>query len=179
MTASDETFDTAVESACRSGQLALGFDGITRNAYLSTDLRYRYLLHRRWGYGDRMAWIMLNPSTADSDIDDPTIVRCMGFARRWGFSGMVVVNRFALRSTDPDQLMASSDPFGPDNGQWLNILPNYQLVVAAWGSHKAVRKLNPPLPAVELQCLAVNGDGQPRHPLYVRGDAQLSRWERR
>jgi hypothetical protein len=160
-----------------SDQLAIGFDDITRGAILSPDLRYRYHLHRSWGSGPRVGFAMLNPSKADSDIDDPTIVRCMGFARRWGYDGIEVVNRFALRATDPDQLMdySSVDAFGPDNDKWLKTMGALPLVIAAWGSHRAVRHA-PLLPDIEWHCLAINTDGQPKHPLYIRGDAMPIRW---
>ncbi len=160
-------------------QLTFGFDEIARDAVLSPDRLYRYQLIRRWGAGDLVAWIMLNPSTADADIDDPTITRCMGFARRWGYAGIVVVNRFALRSTDPDQLLTSTDPFGPNNTETLQSVAAYPLIIAAWGSHKATRQLDAHLPVgLDLHCLAVNSDGSPKHPLYVRGDVSLARWVR-
>lgn len=147
-----------------------------RGARLSADGRYRYTLHRRWG--DRpgaVVWIMLNPSTADDRVDDPTVRRCVGFTRAWGFDAAVVVNLYALRATDPAVLRAAADPVGPDNDAWLADLtrPAGLLRVAAWGAHRlaAARAADllgrRVLPAAGLVCLGTTSTGQPRHPLYI------------
>jgi len=126
---------------------------------------------------------MLNPSTADGDADDPTIRRCVDFAQRWGFGGIVVVNMFALRSTDPQQLLTHPDPVGRDNTKvLLSVLCADEVgpVVAAWGANPAasgdqalvLRRL---LEAVQVfpQCLGVTKEGHPRHPLYVPATTAL------
>src|SRR5437588_2477108 len=90
------------------------------SAVFSPDGRYRYLLTRRLGRSRRVAtFIMLNPSTADAINNDPTIRKCVGFARRWGCGLLQVVNLFALRATEPRVLRAAADPVGPENSRWI------------------------------------------------------------
>src|SRR5688572_12745487 len=91
-------------------------DRVMRTAILSEDQKYRYLLGRRWQEGiGSVTFVMLNPSTADHVVDDRTIKRCMDFARSWGHSGLEVVNLYAFRATDPDELGKQADPVGPLN----------------------------------------------------------------
>jgi len=90
------------------------------SAVISGDGKYRYFLARRWGStGKTVAFIGLNPSTADATLDDPTIRRCVGFAKFWGGSALHMVNLFALRSPTPASLRVASDPIGPQNDAWL------------------------------------------------------------
>lgn len=120
---------------------------------------------------------MLNPSIADSLIDDPTIQRCVGYARSWGCGGIAVTNLFAFRSTDPAALKAAPDPVGPDND--LHILAaarSSAIVVVAWGAHpgiavrvQIVRDLLARA-GVPLHCLALTKGGHPGHPLFLKGD---------
>lgn len=146
---------------------------MTGGATFSRDRRYRYRLWRRW---DRsrpvVAFVMLNPSTADARRDDPTIRRCIGFARAWGFGGVDVVNLFAYRATDPRDLLRVADPVGPRN--WRHIqraVLGAALVVAAWGAHpSAARRV--PISLPRARCLGLTRTGQPRHPLYLRRDAR-------
>jgi len=152
--------------------------------WFSEDRRYRYLLTRWWGDApEAMTWIMLNPSTADADADDPTIKRCARFARREGCGSMRVVNLFAYRATDPHELAALSDPVGPENDRYISEHAQAHLVVAAWGAHpmaaERAREVSGRLTAagVQLLCLGVTKDGHPRHPLYCRADAPLIPWE--
>lgn len=115
-------------------QLNLATVGDSRGALISECGLYRYRLWRRWGIGPHATWIMLNPSTADADLDDPTIRRCIGFARAWGFSAIEVVNLFALRATNPRELGRSADPIGPDNDRHLSEAGRAaELRIAAWG----------------------------------------------
>lgn len=153
---------------------------VERGAELSPCLRYRYRLWRRWGEGAPLVFCMLNPSTADALEDDPTIRRCIGFARRDGYAGIEVVNLFALRATDPAALAAADDPVGPmNNGILLGVARRAGLVVAAWGAHRAAReRQHVALAAFEavgarVLCLGATRGGEPRHPLYVRGDQPL------
>ena len=159
-------------------------DRLDADALLSPDGRYRYWLTRDWARGPVATFIMLNPSTADASVDDPTIRRCIGFARAWGMGGLKVVNLYALRSTDPKALWTADDPVGPDNdfhlrdaAGWANRL-SWPLV-AAWGANAkpdriaVVRRLDG---MNRLTALGVTKDGQPRHPLYLRADATLQPW---
>lgn len=146
---------------------------------------YRYRLRRHWGGGPRLAFIMLNPSKADASADDPTIRKCMGFARRLGFDGIEVGNLFAYRATDPNDLKRAGFPVGPDNDQHLRAMllfhPN---VVCAWGSNAAghprvseVLRLLDEHPAVPTPlALRVNRDGTPAHPLMLPYRSELVRY---
>ena len=147
------------------------------SAVFSPDRVYRYELRRTWGPGPVVAFIGLNPSTADETVDDPTIRRCIGFAKRWGYGGLVMLNLFAFRATDPRDMRAADDPVGPDNDRHLIAATSESgLVVAAWGVHGAYRNRDREvagLLAWNLMALGLTRDGHPRHPLYVRGDAEL------
>ncbi|MGW2384339.1 DUF1643 domain-containing protein [Streptomyces sp. NPDC001658] len=146
---------------------------------------YRYLLTRIWDPAvPPVVFVMLNPSTADALTNDPTITRLVhpksGFARRLGAGGIVVVNLFALRSTDPRALRHHQDPVGPLNDAFIRqATDRASVVVAAWGaagvehgrSTDVVRALT--ARRVRLQCLGQTSTGQPRHPLYLPGDAVL------
>ena len=152
-------------------------------ATISADQTYRYELGRSWSDGPLDVWIMLNPSTATADVDDPTIRRCIGFSRGWGAGALAVVNLFALRSTDPKALLRHPDPIGPVNDEYIAEAASLAdveggRVIAAWGAHvmaaergRQVRRV-----AGGLLALGMTKAGAPRHPLYVRGDAELSPW---
>lgn len=112
-----------------------------RDATISECGRYRYDLGRTWVEpGDALAdtyctFIMLNPSTADGTQDDPTICRCINFAKSWGMGGLMVVNLFAWRATKPDDLLRAADPIGPENDRYIDEACRMaQFVVAAWGA---------------------------------------------
>jgi hypothetical protein len=135
---------------------------------------YRYLLWRRWADAASLLFVMLNPSTADAERDDPTIRRCVGFARAWGFGGVEVVNLFAWRATYPGELRRARDPVGPHNdGVILAAAARNQAVLAAWGNHGALgardRQVAALLAPFRPRSLgALTAGGAPRHPLYVR-----------
>ena len=106
-----------------------------RTAVFSTDDDYRYRLGRLWN-ADKpiVAFVMLNPSTADATTDDPTIRRCLNYAEDWGYGTLLVGNLFALRSTDPSRLHDHPEPVGPDNDEHLwEICEAAERVIAAWG----------------------------------------------
>lgn len=144
---------------------------LIRTAHFSRCRRYRYALWRRWAAGDDYVLLVgLNPSTADHRRDDPTIRRCIGFARDWGYSGLCVANLFAFRATYPRDLLGTEDPIGPRNDQWLRRLAGgASLVVAGWGNHgrhqDRAARVRAMLP--DPHCLRLNDGGEPAHPLYL------------
>jgi hypothetical protein len=156
----------------------------TKSAVLSPDRKYRYHLYRSIpGGGNRIAtFIMLNPSTADHEVDDPTIRKCIGFARRWGCGELHIVNLFAVRATDPREMRRASDPVGPDNHEWVMRTvaraPDSGPIVCAWGLHGSYMGQDQTvlgwLDGVhEPKALGITKDGHPRHPLYVPYEAEL------
>lgn len=152
-----------------------------KNAVISPCGLYRYRLSRTWEPEKLpLVWIMLNPSTADAEIDDPTIRRCVGFSKREGAGGLEVLNLFALRATNPDALLSAADPIGPDNDEWIReILHPHSRVICAWGAHgslrdrasSVVRRLRDS--GINLQALGLTAHRQPKHPLYIKGDTPL------
>lgn len=152
--------------------------GVHKDALVSECGAYRYWLKRQWELLRRpLPIIMLNPSTADAEIDDPTIRRCMAFARREGYGGIFVVNLYALRATDPKALATASDPIGPANAHWLSQAISHAAggdVLCAWGAHggDAGRRVAQLCGGVG-KCLGKTKEGHPRHPLYVRSDQPL------
>lgn len=148
---------------------------------------YRYLLTRRWtAEQPAAAFVMLNPSTADAFAEDPTIRRCISFARSWGAGGVLVLNLFALRATDPRALRHHPDPVGPDNDLVIAAALSADRlgpVVCAWGIYgllngraERITALVRDLLGVPPLCLGATKDGHPRHPLYVRGDTAASEY---
>lgn len=152
----------------------------TATARLSVCGKYRYTLTRPARISNPSAppavFCLLNPSKASADVDDPTIIRCWGFADRWGCDGLVVINAYALRSTDPDNLWIHTDPIGPDNDEVLGeIGMQYPEIVCGWGTNikpdraRAVADILTDAGA-KLFCLAVTKNGSAKHPLYIRAD---------
>lgn len=147
---------------------------------------YRYTLGRRWAPGGRLVlFVMLNPSTADTETDDPTIRRCIGFGRREGYAGLRVVNLFAWRATKPESLLGATDPVGnPETDRCVGAQAREcDGVVVAWGAWGA--RFPSRVEAVcailtrhheQLWCLGHTKSGQPRHPLFVAKDEPLVRW---
>lgn len=157
--------------------------GMVSRAAFNEARTHRYLLARSWQPDlPVMTWIMLNPSTADAFADDPTIRRCAGFARREGCGGIKVVNLFALRATDPGELRRHPDPVGPCNDRIIDAHA-CGIVVVAWGAHGKYAERSSTVARILLgagvvpACLGVTAGDQPRHPLYVRGDAPLVPWQ--
>jgi hypothetical protein len=159
---------------------------LTAGATFDADRRYRYRLWRIWDSRPRVAFIMLNPSTADETVLDPTLRRCLGFAQSWGCGGFEVGNLFALRSTQPRALYSADDPVGPANDYHLaQIAEAAKFVVVGWGAHGHAF---PARVSAVIQILAgrvnvarlgrLTAGGQPRHPLYLRADLQPEPWSR-
>lgn len=148
---------------------------IDAGATFSPCRAYRYRLWRMWSETEpAMAFCMLNPSTADESVEDPTVRRCIGFAKKWGYGGLVVVNIFALRSTDPKALYVHPDPVGPDNdGHICNVCETVPLMIAAWGVHGELNGRGKKVEAMlAMKTMGRTKDGHPRHPLYLRGDVK-------
>lgn len=114
-------------------------------------------------------FVGLNPSTADENSDDPTLRRCINYAKAWGYGGVCMANLFAFRATKPSDMKAFKAPIGSENNKWLKKLAkDAVIIVAAWGNHgsyldrsKQVKELIP-----NMYCLNVNKSGEPAHPLY-------------
>ncbi len=159
---------------------------VHRAAVISECRKHRLWLSRAWGRQDpKLPFIMLNPSTADADVDDPTIRRCMAFARREGYHGIEVVNLFSVRATDPKEVW----PLAPHRRNHphaehhlVDAALNGEPIVCAWGSvppaaMPRVRDVVNTLSMLtNLVCLGTTKSGMPRHPLYVRGDQPLEPW---
>lgn len=147
-------------------------------AFYSPCLQYRYGLRRTWEAGrEEMLFVMLNPSTATEERNDPTIERCQRRAARLGFGGLRIANLFAWRATLPTELRLADDPVGPENDALLRDWSgSAALTIAAWGVHGAFRGRAAqvaPLLRGDVRHLGLTRDGHPRHPLYVRNDAPL------
>lgn len=164
-------------------------------AHFSPCRTYRYALWRTWdAESGHVMFIGLNPSTADETADDPTIRRCIAFAKAWGYGGVYMLNLFALRATDPKDMLRAKDPDGPENLNWLaEYHERAGKTIAAWGVHGSHRYQDftvSRLPRVgphaksryvgdDLWCLGRTKDGYPRHPLYVKGDVEPVRFSLR
>lgn len=147
---------------------------VERGALFDRSEAYRYLLWRRWSEGPRILWVLLNPSTADETEGglDPTLRRCVGFSRGWGFGQMRVCNAFALRSTDPKGLYRTADPVGPLNDQTIaEEAAAADEIIVGWGGHGDLQgRANQVFNLVQpygVHCLAVTKGGEPGHPLYL------------
>lgn len=145
-----------------------------RSAEISDCGKYRWSLSRHWDDDcPEVCFVMLNPSTADGEQDDPTIRKCMGFARRWGYGGIDVVNLFAFRSTQPKALLHVEDPTGGEmNALALQRVCVRPLVIAAWGQwvpfnrSKWFLETVAGMADVTVRCLGLCKNGEPFHPLY-------------
>lgn len=149
------------------------FSEVRKRAWLSPCGRYRYTLTREWdSLGKRLLFIMLNPSTADALIDDPTITRCVTRASALGYGSIEVVNLFAWRATDPLALRSAVDPVGPEN-DWAieGAKGRAHAAIIAWGKHGTLKRRDREvlrlLQGIETYHLGLNKDGTPKHPLYV------------
>lgn len=155
--------------------------GLAAAVFDSPARTYRYLLTRIWDPSVKpVVFLMLNPSTADALEDDPTIRRCTSFAKREQSGGLVVVNLFGLRSTDPRALLHHHDPVGRHNDAFVRqATSRASTVIAAWGAAGVTggrsQEVTDALTArgVRLHCLGRTSTGQPRHPLYLPGAAVL------
>ena len=141
-------------------------------AVFSPDRTYRYTLWRVWGEGPFMHFILLNPSTANENNNDPTVERCERRARRWGFGGMNLTNIFAYRSTSPWTLYKIKDPVGPENDKYiLQAVKVSNRTICGWGGHgkhlDRHNKVKELVKASVVYALRINKSGIPSHPLYL------------
>lgn len=146
-----------------------------------TRKEYRYVLRRVWNEMlPATMFIMMNPSVADIEADDPTVARCQTFARSWGSGCLYVVNTFAYRATDQRELVAVPDPVGPENDRYiLAMAKRSKLIVVAYGQpHRRLRQRGIDVCSMlkqhghQLHALKLNTDGTPRHPLYLSSDCK-------
>lgn len=155
-------------------------DLIESGAHFSPDRLYRYSLHRIWDSNTKPAmFIGLNPSTADERLNDPTVRRCLRFAKDWGYGGLIMTNAFGLRATSPKVLLSAKDPVGPENNACLLRLANEAgIVIAAWGNHGGIlnRSLTIKKLLPHLNHLGLTGVGQPKHPLYLAAASKPQPW---
>jgi hypothetical protein len=149
-----------------------------RQSIFSPDGLFRYTLWRQWDdeNPEFVQFIGLNPSTATETDNDPTIRRCIGFAKLWGYGALSMTNLFAFRTTDPARLLKCSEPIGTKNDEYLLAAAKHaKTIVAAWGTRggllnrdeKVVRLIG------KLQCIGVTKHGHPKHPLYLPKTATL------
>jgi hypothetical protein len=150
-----------------------------KSTVFSEDRLYRYTLWREWRprkTNEYAMFIGLNPSTADETKDDPTIRKCIGFAKRWGYGALCMTNLFAFRATDPRKMKAHPKPIGPDNDRWLTACAREAaVIVAAWGVHgEFLGRDGDVINLIDnLHCLRLTQDCLPEHPLYVPFDTPL------
>lgn len=163
--------------------------GCEAGCVLSDCEQYRYRLWRRWALDlPSLGFLMLNPSTADHLVNDPTITRCMHRALAGNFGGIEVVNLFPLRSTDPDGLITHAAPLGdrPDRNEAaiMDALDRCAIMICAWGAHKAAAARATEVLRIVQMCgagsrlyhLGLNKDGSPKHPLYIAASKRPERF---
>ncbi len=165
-------------------------DGVVRRMATAGDVesyvcyspceKYRYVLVRQWTDDlPRNAFCGLNPSTADERKNDPTVARCVAYARRWGYGGLIMLNLFSFRATLPRNLKVQHDPVGTQTDRFLKLYSDAAaLTVACWGIHGAFQdRAALALPLFRrLHVLGLTRAGQPRHPLYLRSDLTAQPW---
>jgi hypothetical protein len=164
--------------------LGRGIAPTPAGAAFSACRRWRTLLWRRWDAARPVAnFVMLNPSTADETVLDPTCSRARDFAERWGYGALVVTNVFAFRATDPAEMKAARNPVGTANDAAIvKAAKASALVVCAWGNHgahlgrsSAVKRLLTRA-GVPLHVLRLNANGEPAHPLYLPARLEPQAW---
>jgi len=152
-----------------------------KDAVISDCGFYRYLLRRAWDHSKpRALYVMLNPSTADAEIDDPTIRSCIRLAKELGYGSFEVVNLYAFRATKPAALISELTPSGPRNGEIVKAaIGRCDVVICAWGAHQmAVRKSKWMVGEIRAlrpaaYCFGKTKAGAPRHPLYIKSGTPL------
>ena len=165
------------------GKVRLKLDpSVKSSAVFSSCFKYRRVLTRTWDTSlPTVLFIGMNPSTADTSVDDPTVRKECGYARDWGFGGLVKVNVMDYRATYPKDLLKPgvTAQTHENLASISSLCTESPLVIAAWG------KIGPKLQSceesvrlillnkkIQPKCLGVNIDGSPKHPLYLRKDTQ-------
>jgi hypothetical protein len=153
------------------------------SAIFSPCKTWRYELRRIWDQKlPLLVFVMLNPSRANAYLDDPTIRRCIGFARRLGYGGIVVYNIFALMATDPRELAKVADPIGPENDEYIRRAKHVGAkIVVAWGNNgvkhrRRVKQMRELLAGYALYSFGICKSGEPNHPLMLSYDTPLELW---
>lgn len=144
-----------------------------RGAQFSDCRKYRYALWRTWDEDSHVLFIGLNPSTADENKDDPTIRRCVGFAKQWGFGGIYMLNLFAYRATNPKELFKAESPIGAENDNYLKMyFDKAGLHIACWGVWGEFMNRGDEVISLlgkdNLKCLGLTKTDLPKHPLYLK-----------
>jgi hypothetical protein len=142
-----------------------------KNAILSKGRKYRYVLSRIWDNSkEKIVFIGLNPSTADETIDDPTIRKCITYAKKWGYGGFYMLNLFAYRATEPGNMKMANDPVGEENDYYLDEYINkVNIAICCWGNHGQFKSRSKQVLSKynNLYFLKLNKTGEPAHPLYL------------
>lgn len=149
-------------------------------AIFSEDRKYRYSLSRDWDASKPLLnFCMLNPSTADENVNDPTIERCIARAKLMGYGGIVITNIFAFRSTDPKNLKKTRDPVGWENDRYITIAAQIsKMTICGWGKHGSIEDRGNKVLEIlkfwgnKVYALKINKDGSPAHPLYIGYDVK-------
>ena len=149
-----------------------------KSAVIDSTGQYRYSLTREWDPGKpKVVFVMLNGSTADAENDDPTLRRCIGFAKQWGFGSLEVVNLFGYRTIFLKELKSATDPNGNENDYYLlKAIKSADKIIVAWGANGIYRHRDREVlrllddNKIKVYCLALTKDGLPRHPLYLKNN---------
>ena len=160
---------------------------INSYAKLSDNRKYRYILYRAWGKRIPYAlFILLNPSTADETTNDPTVRRCISFAKICGYGAMSIVNLFAYRTTDPKELQRCLYPFGNENMFWIQeAISHADIIIAAWGTKGNYKNQDKAVmcmveqTGMQIKCLGITKSGHPKHPLYLSRNTELINYKPR
>ena len=154
---------------------------IHQGAKLDATGKYRYLLERAWSWDKAfpsIAFIGLNPSTADADVDDPTIRKCVTLSKNLGFGSLYMLNLFAFRATKPEDMFAADDPIGKWNDEWIRIVTKEcEKVIVCWGNYGATNQRDLEVLRLleenntEYYAFGINKNGTPKHPLYLKNDS--------
>ena len=178
-----DTFATLASDHDLEDRTGLSPEGLTERYLYSRDMLFRYAFGRWWGSTDiatTAVWVLLNPATGDTEQRRrPTLERCISRSRSAGYTGVVIVNLFAFRDTNPRNLRTAADAVGPANDEVLRVITTAGAqTIAAWGAHGRLRgrsgQVGPLLDSP--MCLGTTRRGEPRHPLYVATDAPLVPW---